>query len=107
VVILLPNNVTVQPFVDNSDNAKHALFDARDNDTYYNSATELIVRDKLRQALGDDNKNGIIDNGEVPKSKGPYLLWSAGNDRFYGPKPSIPNPTQDDWDACDDVMSFR
>jgi prepilin-type N-terminal cleavage/methylation domain-containing protein len=34
--------------------------------------------------LGDTNYNGIIDNGEVPITTGPYLLWSAGPDRIFG-----------------------
>ena len=34
--------------------------------------------------LGDANYNGVIDNGEVPVTTGPYLLWAAGPDQIFG-----------------------
>jgi type II secretory pathway pseudopilin PulG len=34
--------------------------------------------------LGDTDYDGTIDNGEVPISSGPYLLWSAGPDTVFG-----------------------
>jgi prepilin-type N-terminal cleavage/methylation domain-containing protein len=34
--------------------------------------------------LGDTNYNGTIDQGEVPVTTGPYLLWSAGPDTIFG-----------------------
>ena len=33
---------------------------------------------------GDINYNGTIDNGEVPVTTGPYLLWTAGPDMIFG-----------------------
>jgi prepilin-type N-terminal cleavage/methylation domain-containing protein len=34
--------------------------------------------------LGDLSFNGTIDNGEVPITTGPYLLWSPGDDTIFG-----------------------
>lgn len=34
--------------------------------------------------LGDIDYNGRIDNGEVPVTTGPFLLWAAGPDTIFG-----------------------
>jgi len=47
---------------------------------------------RMRLMLGDVSLDGAIDANETPASTGPYLLWSAGPDGYYGP---VPGPDGD------------
>jgi hypothetical protein len=59
--------------------------------------------------LGDVNNNGLIDPGEQAASTGPFLLWAAGPDGFYGPitQPTTTPPTPLQISKCDDVINAR
>ena len=59
--------------------------------------------------MGDINNNGLVDTGEQAASTGPYLLWAAGPDGFYGPitHPSTTLAGPVEIGKCDDVTNFR
>ena len=59
---------------------------------------------RMRVILGDTNADGIIGVGETAATTGPYLLWSAGVDGYFGPDdPANPSSVS----KCDDVTNFR
>jgi len=68
---------------------------------------------RMRLMLGDVSLNGAIDADETPASTGPYLLWSAGPDRYYGPPPDAdPRPLSSNdrrklRSHVDDVTNFQ
>lgn len=77
------------------------------------------AQSRAQAMLGDfsgDNKptnfNGTIDSEEVAKANGPYILWAAGADEFFGPhwnytkRPPTDPITQKDINNCDDVIFF-
>ena len=98
---------SVPGFVDRSEFSK---YDANDNLVYFKRPgdSDNDARDAFRVAMGDINKNGIIDAGESPMTEDSFILWAAGPDGQYGPnRTTTPwNPTRQDVDRMDDVTSF-
>ena len=63
---------------------------------------------RMQMLLGDLNGNGIIDNGETPAAAGPYILWAAGPDKYFGFPNDNPSTAPALWELakCDDVTNF-
>lgn len=82
------------------------------------AANSLDALKRLQSMLGDVSNgaggapNGGIDTNETPKCELPFILWSAGQDGFFGPQyyPGQPLPTtfqESDIQKCDDVTNFK
>jgi type II secretory pathway pseudopilin PulG len=59
---------------------------------------ETISLQSLQAMLGDTNANGMIEplNKEAAVYSGPFLLWSAGPNGFFGVDPQAKGTTSDD-----------
>jgi hypothetical protein len=68
---------------------------------------------RVQAMMGDTNYDGLIGQGETAHATGPYVLWAAGPDGFYGPwwnpNKRAPNDpiTSTDLQKCDDVMNWQ
>lgn len=66
-------------------------FNAHDNITAFRQPSDpdakTLALKRIQMMLGDRNHNGALDldQGEVPPTNLPYVLWSAGPDENYGP----------------------
>jgi prepilin-type N-terminal cleavage/methylation domain-containing protein len=88
------------------------LYNYADNDD--GSEPRFTAVSMLCAMLGDYSGNGAIDGGETAVTTGPYLLWSAGPDGFFGPMneggkqlTSSDTPTKADVARSDDVTNFQ
>ncbi len=61
-----------------------ALYDLRQAKAIFDT-TDNTARAEMRAALGDYNDNGAIDPDETPATSDPYILWTAGDDKNFGP----------------------
>ncbi|MEA2709982.1 MAG: hypothetical protein QOF78_2583 [Phycisphaerales bacterium] len=84
------------------------FFTRPDNDPLNTGAEK-----RMQSMMGDKDNNGIIGPGETANATGPYILWSAGPDGFFGPwwnplkRPATDPITQTDVTKCDDVVSWQ
>jgi len=93
-----------------------SVFNATDNLIFFERPLQVVpdtdpvlATARMAALLGDANNNGLIDPGEQAASTGPFLLWAAGPDGFYGPvtHPSTNPPGPAEIAKCDDVTNFR
>lgn len=77
-------------------------------------ADDVNATRRVQAMLGDTNCNGAIVGPEIAATNAPYLLWSAGDDGFFGPLDITDGSTavlldknRDVVLACDDVTNFN
>jgi type II secretory pathway pseudopilin PulG len=102
-----------QPYVDAKEmetSSEASRFDARDNLRFVEATDVALGLRKIRLLFGDRNTNGYIDGQDEPIDL-PFVLWSAGPDDFFGPRPDDATDRATlDWNdvgKCDDVTNFR
>ncbi|MDB5330534.1 MAG: hypothetical protein JWP03_1685 [Phycisphaerales bacterium] len=64
------------------------VINAHDNITAFeqgSASDQPMALKRIQMMLGDQNHDGILDNGESLPANLPYVLWSAGPDEIYGP----------------------
>ncbi len=93
-------------------NRETSLYNANDNLQFFkrfDDTDDTRAMGRFAAMLGDVNNNGLIDPGEQAASTGPFLLWAAGPDGFYGPitQPTTTPPTPLQISKCDDVINAR
>lgn len=72
-----------------------SVFNYNDNAAYArrNTNNDKLTLNIMLFRLGDTNQNGMIDGalGETAVTTGPYILWSAGPDGFFGTDDDVAN----------------